>query len=205
MNTTIRWPIVAIVLAAGESRRMGKQNKLLLPCEKDTVLETVVDRLSALPFRERIVVLGKDADRMLPLLQNRPVQIVRNLDFRTGISSSIRAGVQAVKGGVQGYLFYLADMPFVLPQTIRALCEVFLQHPDAGIVLPVYQRRRGNPVIVHQKLTPELLALQGDAGARQLMQRFVEQVVEVPVNDPGIHRDIDTMADARRWLGSGDC
>ncbi len=200
-NTSTGWPIAAIVLAAGESRRMKGQNKLLLPLEQSTVLETVVDRLCRLPFQEHIIVLGKDADRMLPLLQRHPVRIVQNPDFHAGISTSIRVGVQAAENRPEGYLFYLADMPFVLPETIVALCEAFLQHPNAGIVLPVYRHRRGNPVIVQRKLTAELLALRGDAGARQLMQRFVHIVHEVPVNDSGIHRDIDTAADARKWLG----
>ncbi len=194
------WPVEAIVLAAGQSRRMGRQNKLLLDCGNRCLLEVVVERLVTLPFREVLVVLGNDARQFKSLLASYPVRIVENPQYRQGIATSIRAGVREAPEDVRGYLFYLADMPFVRPQTLRRLCRAFLNHPTSRIVIPTYNRQRGNPVIVPRELKTALLELKGDVGARQLLQRYSGNLLELPVDDPGIHRDIDTEADVRRWL-----
>lgn len=189
--------ITAIILAAGLSSRMGGVNKLLLPFKGKTILESVVQTITSLPFAEVIVVSGHDQQAIGELLRRYPVTVADNPDFSQGLSTSLRRGVDAADPHSSGYLFCLADMPLLSPNLLKYLCKIFLQATVPSIVVPVYDGRRGNPVIFSSAFRDELLQLQGDQGARPLLDKHPRAIIEVPVNHPGVSRDIDTDSQYR--------
>ncbi len=183
--------ISAIILAAGESRRMGKP-KQLMPLGKTTILERTVDNFLNSKVSDVIVVVGYRAEEVISLIANRPVAVAVNSAYRDGMSTSIVAGLSLISDKSQGVMLALADEPFVDSQTINRLIEVFGAH-NKGIAIPVYQGRRGHPVIFTIGYKEELLAPKGDIGGRQIINRHPDDVLEVTVNCEGICIDIDTV------------
>ena len=183
--------ISAIILAAGESRRMGKP-KQLMPLGKSTILERTVDNFLNSEVYDVIVVVGYKAEEVISLIANRPVAVAVNSAYREGMSTSIVAGLSLISDKVQGVMFALADHPFVDSQTINRLVEAFAAH-NKGITIPVYQSKRGHPVIFAIKYKEELLRLKGDIGGREIIKRHPDDVLEVAVDCEGICIDIDTV------------
>jgi molybdenum cofactor cytidylyltransferase len=171
---------------------MGQKNKLLLPWHGTTILASVVKTLVASSLAEILVVTGHQSSSISALLVPYPVRLVKNRQYAEGLSTSIRAGVNAAQP-CSGYLFALGDMPLISSASIRRLCQAFTacKRPDA-IVFPTWEGKRGNPVIISQTYRNQLLALRGDQGARPLLQRYAERTVGVPLPDPGVLVDIDT-------------
>ena len=185
------WHIECIILAAGESKRMGKP-KLLLPLEQGTVLEQTIDNFLNSKVDEVIVVVGNRAEEMTNLIANRPVVVAVNPVYRHGMSTSIVAGLSFISDETQAVMLALADQPFVDTQTINHIIEAFRTH-NKGIAIPVYQGRRGHPVIFAIKYKEKLLRLKGDIGGREIIDQHPSDILEVPVNCEGICIDIDTV------------
>ena len=183
--------VSAIILAAGESRRMGKP-KQLLPLDKTTILECTIDNFLNSEVHDVVVVVGYRAEEVVSLIAKRPTSMVVNAAYRDGMSTSIIAGLSLISDNAQGVMLALADQPFIDSQTINCLVESFGAH-DKGIVLPIYQGKRGHPVILSIKYKEELLSLKGDIGGREIIHRYPDDVLEVPVNCEGICVDIDTV------------
>jgi len=135
------------------------------------------------------------------LLADYPVRIVYNPDYGDGLSTSIRRGVEAASATV-GYLFALGDMPGIQSATLLELCRVFCAAPPRSIAVPVKEKQRGNPVIFHRGYREELLKLEGDRGAKSLVQKHPHAVIEVLVDDPGILLDVDTPEAYRAGIES---
>ena len=182
--------ISAIILAAGESKRMGIP-KLLLSLGKSTILEHTIDNYLNSEVDEVIAVLGNKAEEMLNLIANRPITVASNPAYRRGMSTSIVAGLNLVSDRTEAVMLGMADQPFVDAQTINHLIEAFGTH-NKGIIIPVYQGRRGHPVIFAIKYRGELTRLKGDVGGREIIDHHPDDVLEVSVNCEGINIDIDT-------------
>jgi molybdenum cofactor cytidylyltransferase len=187
--------IVGLLLAAGRGRRFdptGIQSKLLqkLPTAGGrTVLASAAARLAAaLPL---CIVLRPDVPEQIAQIAEYPWVQCANAD--DGMAASLAYGVQQTADAA-GWIIALADMPYVETSTIQALAAALRRGAD--IAAPVFQGRRGNPVGFSRMHLARLLALRGDQGARSLLQSF--PVVEVALDDPGIHQDIDTVADIRQ-------
>lgn len=183
--------ISTIILAAGESRRMGKP-KQLLPLGKTTILEQTIDNYLNSEVHDVVVVLGYRAEEILRLITKRPVRVAVNSAYRGGMSTSIVAGLGLISDNAQGIMLALADQPFIDSQTINRLVESF-GAGDKSIIVPAYQGRRGHPVIFSIKYKEELLSLKGDIGGREIIYRHPDDVLEVAVNCEGICVDIDTV------------
>lgn len=192
--------ISAILLAAGESKRLGG-SKLLLPLGEKTILETAVDHLLDSQAAEVIVVVGHKADEMKKILEARPVKVVFNSLYRNGMSTSIAQGLEAVGEKASGVLIALADQPHIEGSVVNQLIEKFL-NGSRGIICPIYQGVQGHPVIFSMKYKGELLKLQGDTGGREIMNRHRDDVLEVAIPSPYILTDIDTQDDYRLYLKS---
>ena len=188
--------ISAILLAAGESRRMGEP-KQLMPFGKSTVLGQAVDNLLKSAVDEVVLVLGHRAEEVTRAIASKPVKIAVNPDYPQGISSSIIAGLGRVDRRAKAVMLALGDQPAVDSQTINSLVEAFIAH-HRGIVIPVYRGMRGHPVIFAIGYKDELLELAGDAGGRVIIDRHPDDVLEVSVSNEGIFCDIDTMDDYRK-------
>ncbi len=183
--------ISAILLAAGQSKRMGKP-KQLMPLGNSTIMEQAIDNLLNSRVSEVIVVLGYEAEAMAEKVANRPVKIAINPAYYQGMSASIVAGLNLVSDKAEAVMLVLADQPFVDSQTINSLMEAFVAH-NRGIAIPVYQGRRGHPVIFAIRYKGELSRLKGDIGGREIIDRHPDDVLEVAVNCEGICIDIDTV------------
>jgi len=156
--------ISAILLAAGESKRMGV-DKLMLPWGKGTVLEQCLKTLLRSEANEVIVVLSEKPRTLGDLIRELRVKLVYNAESKKGMSTSIRKGLDALDPGSTGILIALGDQPFLKAKTINALLRAFA--PGSGkIIVPTFQGRRGNPVLFDRIYEGELRKLRGDVGGR---------------------------------------
>ena len=184
--------VAAIILAAGRSTRMGGPNKLLAELGGKTLVRIVTEQALVSKAQGVIVVTGHQAEQVEKALQGLKVKFVRNPDFAEGLASSVKAGVAAVADHADGAVICLGDMPLISAHLIDRLIEAFA--PDRGnlIAVPVSDGRRGNPVLWSRRFFNELMALDGDIGARHLIARHSEAVAEVAVEGHGAFLDIDT-------------
>lgn len=193
--------VAAVVLAAGRSTRMGGPNKLLAELNGKKLVRIVAEQALASKASPVIVVTGHQAEDVEAALRGLNVKFVRNPDFAQGLATSVKAGISAVPENADGALVCLGDMPLIDAKLIDRLVEAFA--PDRGslIAVPVAGGRRGNPVLWSRRFFPELMALDGDVGARHLIARHLEAVAEVEVQGNSAFLDIDTpemLTDARK-------
>ena len=182
------------MLAAGDSSRMGRP-KQTLPFRGKTVLEAVVDTALHSTLDKVVVVLGHCAAELSSLLSGRKaVGLIVNADYLRGQSTSTKLGLQAVQNDADAVLFLLADQPLVSLATIETLLEAFRQR-QSPIIQPVFEGRRGNPVLFGRETFAHFAALADDQGARSLFKIFGERVRQLDVPDPYIHFDVDSEAD----------
>lgn len=180
-----------ILLAAGSSSRYG-EDKLLYPLDNGVPMGILSARnlLRALP--NSIAVVRDAHGPLTEQLRAEGIGIVVNPDAGRGMGSSLACGIRALPPAT-GFVVALADMPWIDPQTIRGV--VRLLRAGAPIAAPVYQGQRGHPVGFSHRFREELMSLDGDHGARELLVRNGEALQLFEVDDPGILRDIDTPAD----------
>lgn len=180
--------IPVLVLAAGRARRFGSDKRQARLANGETVLQATLARVRAAGLEPRLVLAPGD-----PLLSEPGALVAPGC--AKGMGSSIADAVAQLQEGVAGCLILPADMPFVAPESIRAVAAALADH---AIVVPVFEGKRGHPVGFTAALFAELQALQGDIGARRIVARQAARVLEVAVQDPGILWDIDTPADLSR-------
>ncbi|PWF43166.1 nucleotidyltransferase family protein [Massilia glaciei] len=190
--------ICGILLAAGSGRRFdpsGTRNKLLAPLaagQPAVVVATATAMLSVLP---RVVAVVPDgAGAVAAALRELGCDVVACPDAKLGMAASLVRALRHCPTGTAGWIIALGDMPYVQAATIAALRDALDR--GATIAAPVHAGRRGNPVAFGSVHLEQLLALQGDRGARAIVE--ANRVTEVPVDDPGIFQDIDTAADLER-------
>jgi molybdenum cofactor cytidylyltransferase len=184
--------IAAVVLAAGRSTRMGGPNKLLAEIGGRALVRIAAEQALASRARPVIVVTGHERERVEAALKGLPVRLVHNPDFAQGLGSSVRTGVAAVPAEADGAIVCLGDMPQVDAALIDRLIAAFAPEQGALAVVPTIDGQRGNPVLWSRRFFPDLMAIEGDVGARHLIGRYGEAVVEVPVTGKGALVDVDT-------------
>ncbi len=185
--------ISAILLGAGESKRMGV-DKLSLPWRRRTVLEHCLETLLKSEVQEIVVVLGPRNKRVKDQFQWGKTKVVVNPYSKRGMSASIREGLQAIHPGSTGILLALGDHPFLKTRTINALIRAFDREGE-GIIIPSFRGRMGHPVIFHKRYRKELLNLRGDVGGRTVVERHPKAVKVVRVKSEGVVKDVDTWQD----------
>lgn len=180
----------AIILAAGESRRMGRC-KQLLPWGASTVIGTVAGIALAAPVDEVVVVLGRQANEVVQVLPrgDRRLRWVRNEQHDTGMLSSVCAGIAALSPTCDAFFLFLGDQPMISPQVAWQLARAY---EPGQILLPVSAGRRGHPALLSLRYRPEVEALPDSVGLRQLYRQHPEAVREIPVVESSIHLDLDT-------------
>lgn len=188
--------VSAIILAAGGSSRMDNGNKLLMTIDGKPMIASVVDTIAAGGFRPVVVVSGYDETAVRQALAGRPVQFVSNAHWEQGLSSSLRIGIGALPKGIKGAAIMLGDMPLLQVATLQALKDRFEAQGGEKIVYPTHKGQQGNPVFFPRRLFPELLALQGDMGARKLLRHMdTDDAIPVPVATSEVLEDCDTDDD----------
>ena len=181
--------LAVLVLAAGRSRRMGEINKLTRPLDGLPLVAHAVDAALSADIGPVHVVTGHEAELVEAALAGRDLRFVRNPDFAEGMSTSLRAGVEAA-GGAGGLLVMLGDMPDVSAEALRRLVRTFREHRGERVVAAedAATGRRGNPVVWPRAMFDDLRAIHGDKGARDLLK--ASDAVTVPVE--GAALDLDT-------------
>jgi molybdenum cofactor cytidylyltransferase len=191
--------ISGIVLAAGESRRMGSP-KALLRYQGHTFLGHICTTFLTAGVDELIVVLGAHAEELRRAVPTHPaLRVVDNPRYFQGQLSSLMMGIGALSPESEAAVVNLVDHPCVTAETIRALIDSFRTAP-LPILIATYQGRRGHPVLFSHEVYGELLAAPLDRGAKAVVRKDPARVREVHLDDPGILADIDTPADYARWI-----
>lgn len=189
-----------ILLAAGESRRMGSPKALLL-CHGQTFLERSCTAFFSAEVEELIVVLGAWESRLRPALPRHPaLRTVVNPHYTLGQLSSLGCGLRALSPASDAAVVNLVDHPLVRAETIAALIASFRAAP-VPISIATYQGKRGHPVLFSRQVYAELLAAPLDQGAKVVVRKDPARVRPVSLNDPGVVADIDTPQEYRRWTG----
>ena len=189
--------IAAIVLAAGQSRRMGAVNKLLATVDGKPMVCHVIECLQTSQARPLAVVTGHDYAAVEAVLPKAGFTLTHNPDYASGLSSSLRRGLAALPDGpegvpVDGVLVCLGDMPRVSPAVVNRLIAAFNPTEGRAICVPTWQGKRGNPVLFARRFFAEMQEIAGDTGARALSGEHAEVVCEVPMDDDAVLHDIDT-------------
>lgn len=184
--------IGAIVLAAGQSRRMGSVNKLLAEIDGKPMLAHVVDAALASDASPVIIVTGHEPDRVKEALSGRDITFVHNPDYADGLSTSLRHGLSMLDRTVDGAVVCLGDMPGITADHINQLIGAF--NPDDGhvICVPTFKGKRGNPVLWHRRFFGPMSEVSGDVGARHLIGDNEDLLLEIPMDDNAILADLDT-------------
>ncbi len=181
--------VAAVVLAAGESRRMGSP-KLLLPWGGRSLVRRAAEAALG-ACRRVVVVVGAQADRMRSELTSLPVRVVTNPDYGEGIAASLRRGLQEVSDA-PAVLVVLADQAAVTAEHLRQLVRAY-RETGAVVIAASYKDGLGAPAVFARRLFPELMALRGDAGAKRIIERHRQEAVWVPIPEAAV--DVDTPED----------
>ena len=192
--------IAAIILAAGQSRRMGRVNKLLAKIGGQPMVTRVVDEALASKSAVVYVIVGHESEKVRLTLSDQQVTFVENPDYETGLSASLKRGIAALPDDIDGAVICLGDMPQVTAAEIDRLIAAFNPREGRSICLPTYDGKRGNPVLWAKRFFPEMQEIEGDIGARHLIGVHDKLVTEVEMAGKGVLVDIDTpqaLADAK--------
>ena len=184
--------IAIIVLAAGQSRRMGKDNKLVADVNGTAMVRHTLENIAGVVPDEPIVVTGHEADMVTAALAGLDLKIVHNPKFAAGLSTSLVTGLGALDDEVDGALVCLADMPRVSREDIKKLIAAFDPIENRAICVPTFRGKRGHPVLWGREVFAPMSRVSGDVGARHLIGAHDDKVVEVEVDSDGVILDVDT-------------
>lgn len=200
MTLEDRAAVAAIILAAGASTRMGEP-KQLLPVGGRPMVRRVTEAVCAAGLAQVVVVIGAHAEAVAQALDGLPVELARNAKWPEGMTSSLHAGLRALRPEIKAALVVLADQPGLTAELIRDLIGRY-HATGAPVVAPFYQEQRGQPVLFDRELFSELLAAGDDRSRRAILARHWDQMVRVQVKDPAILHDIDTRQDYEKVASS---
>ncbi len=189
--------MAAVVLAAGLSRRMGRP-KPLVSFQGKPLLRHTLDRVLAAGVDPVVAVLGSRYEETRKVVPDG-VEIVFNPDFEAGMSTSLKAGIRAVESRCQAALVVLGDQPLVSPSLIGEIISLY-RASRRPIVQPVYAGQPGNPVLFDRALFDEIMEIEGDMGARDVVRRHGEEVARLVVADVEMAYDVDTPEDLARLV-----
>ncbi|MEM9358371.1 MAG: nucleotidyltransferase family protein, partial [Pseudomonadota bacterium] len=184
--------IFAIVLASGRSTRMGERNKLLEEFKGQPLVRHAVQAAQQSLAGNITVVTGHDEANVREALADLTVSFASNPQFADGLATSLAAGIRALPANCDGAIILLGDMPLVSPELINQLIAAFAPHDGRSICVPFNNGRRGNPILWSSAFFAELGSLTGDQGARHLIAKYAEDLVEVDVDTDAIFADVDT-------------
>ncbi|MEJ1156780.1 molybdopterin-binding/glycosyltransferase family 2 protein [Prosthecomicrobium sp. N25] len=193
--------IAAVVLAAGRSTRMGGPNKLLATIDGKPLVRRAAGAACGSRAASVTVVTGHMAEAVAAALEGLDVTIVHNPDYAEGLSTSMKAGIAAVPADAEAAVVLLGDMPQVTAAIVDRLIAAYDPARGALAVVATAEGRRGNPTLISRRFFPDLMAVSGDVGARQVLQGYPEAVVEVELGEAA-GLDLDTPEALRRAGGT---
>lgn len=185
--------ISAIILAAGQSKRFGPENKLLSAYKGAPLIHHCLNTLLSGPFTDRILVTGHDAMHIEPHVRKLPVRIAFNPDYEHGMGSSLAAGVNALMPDCEAFMVFLADMPDIPANLVSALLDAYQANSGTySIIRPVYRGQPGHPVLFSIDFAPQLAKLTGDLGASTIIRENQHQTHYIQSKSAGVLKDIDS-------------
>ena len=191
--------ISAIILAAGESKRMG-QPKMLLPWGRTTVLGQVLTTFRESGIEDILVITGGAHEQVEQIVNHHKCRSVFNKNFESGeMLSSLQSGIKAQSRQVRATLVGLGDQPQIQVRSVVSICEAFRER-NSKLIVPSYQRRRGHPWLIERSLWQELLGLKFPQPPRDLLNKHAGEIDYVEVNTPTILADLDTPEDYQTSL-----
>ena len=189
--------VSAILLAAGESRRMGQHNKLTLSVNGIPLLERTVRILLQARLREVVVVVGHEQHSVRRMLAGLPVSIVSNDRYQEGQMTSVYCGMQALQQPCDGVMVCLSDQPLLEPRDINLLVDSFLSKPTA-VLVPTYQGQRGNPIILASQHRADILNGERNLGCKRFIEKNPDLVTTLEFDNDHVVFDLDTPEDYAR-------
>lgn len=190
--------ISAIILAAGSAKRMGQQ-KLLLPLNQSTILETVIEVVqNSNCFEEIIIVYSKK--EVYEKTKNYKIKNIYNEKAELGQSTSVITGVKNTNAHAEAFMFFAGDQPFINLNIIKTLIKSYKENPNS-IIVPQYKGEKGMPTIFSKEFRSQLLCLSGDSGGKPIIQKYKDKVIFVDFQDDKAAFDIDTLEDYNKLIG----
>ena len=186
---------VALLPAAGASRRMGRP-KLLLPVNGRPMVSGVVEALRGGGVREIVLVTASGDEALQTWARQNGVTVALNPDPNRGMLSTIQEGITALAGKLAGEILLVspADLPNLQPETVAELIRKMIE-TGAPLALPIYHGKRGHPLAIAPRLIPEIDTLDSKIGLKQLRDRHEAELLEIEVEDDGVVQDVDTPED----------
>ncbi|PAB59309.1 molybdenum cofactor cytidylyltransferase [Anaeromicrobium sediminis] len=186
--------ISTVILASGKSTRMGK-NKLLLPFKEHTIIEEVIDN-SLKSNSDEIILVYKDRT-IGEIGKNKGIKTIYNSEYEKGQSTSVKKGLGEVSPNSQGILFVLGDMPLIHEEIMNKIINTF-KNTKKTIIVPLYNGKRGNPVLFHRKWKNNIMDISGDHGPRKLIMENPNEIEYVHIYDCKFNLDVDSKGDYER-------
>ena len=187
--------ISAIILAAGESKRMGSLNKLLLPIHEEPIIRIVCKNVIKAKLDQVILVTGHQSSEIKKVVPDQINQIIHNSKWKNGMMSSIFAGMSKLDDDIDGNLIILGDMPLISTKTIKLITREFQKYDGEHIVYPTFGNKQANPVIFPKKYFSEILNSQGDKGCKKVLKKYPKDSISIEFHSNEVIVDCDTRDD----------
>ena len=185
----------AILLAAGQSKRMNGDNKLIKKYNKKYLINHIIRTLIKSKVNKIIVVLGFQSSKVKRIIiKNKKINFVFNKNYKSGMSSSIKTGLKRISKKSIGFLIVQADMPLISKKIVDTLCYA-VRNSNKEIVAPIYKRKMGNPIGFKRSMTRILNKTSGDSGAKKIILRNKKKLGLIKVNSKSIFKDFNTKRD----------
>ena len=183
--------ISAILLAAGQSKRMGGENKLTKKIQGVPLIKHAAKNILASSIDELIMVLGHQKEIVEKLVdKNEKIKFIFNKNFESGMASSIKTGLNQLPTKAEAFFICLGDMPMVNLNTYNQLIKHRKKHE---IIVPTYKRQQGNPVLFSISMKDKIMTIQGDIGAKKILEIYNDKILNLETNDHGITKDYNTQ------------
>ena len=185
--------ISAILLAAGQSKRMDGENKLTKEIQGVPLLKHSVKNILAASIDELIIVLGYQKEIVENIIdKHKKLKIVFNKDFESGIASSIKTGLNHLSNNTEAFFICLGDMPVVNHDIYNQLIK---SKDNKEIIVPTYRRQQGNPVLFNKSMKEKIMNITGDAGAKKILELNKDKILNLEINDQNITKGFNTLDD----------
>jgi molybdenum cofactor cytidylyltransferase len=187
--------IWSIILAAGESRRMGFP-KMLLQFNGKTMIENVIDHVVQSESEGILIVLGANSENIVDFIRKYEATCCYNNNYKDGMLSSVQCGFKNLPADTEAVLVFQGDQPLITPAVINNLINEY-RSSGKGIIIPVHKGKRGHPLLLDRKYFDKIDKLDPGEGLRSITYNYSDDVLEIQTDEPGILRDFDTYDDYR--------
>ena len=185
--------ISAILLAAGQSKRMNGENKLTKEIQGIPLIKLAVKNILASSINELIIVFGHQKKIIEKLIdKNEKIKFVFNKNFESGMASSIKTGLNNLSEKTEAFFICLGDMPMVRPDIYNQLIK---SKDNKKIIVPTYKGQQGNPVLFDKSMKEKILGITGDVGAKKILELNKDKLLNLEINDQSIVKGFNTQGD----------